>query len=125
MAPRIGSRGLNERNTKAPKSTAAALRSDAWRPTNSSSPSPSSAPSAPAAASRLAARRSHPSEASTARDLARDDAGAIGFARVAVEVANELAMSVTPREPLDQKRGRNDNALDLQVVDDGAHDRLA
>ena len=54
------------------------------------------------------------------------------LARVGVEVADELAMSVTPREgaagqgePLDQERGRNDDALELQAVDDGAHDRLA
>ena len=54
------------------------------------------------------------------------------LARAGLEAARELAMSVAPCEgaagegkALDEESRWNDDATDLQVVDDGAHDRLA
>ena len=64
-----------------------------------------------------------------------DPAGEQGqepLARAGVEAADQLAMGVAPREgasgqgeTLDEGGGRNDDPAKLQIVDDGAHDRLA
>src|SRR5271155_2714073 len=54
------------------------------------------------------------------------------LAHAGVEAADEFAMSIAPcegaarqGEALDERSWWNDDAADLQFVDDGAHDRLA